>query len=89
MTTLEDKSDDETVSISDEDYEERHRGICESCHEIGIIGTACSKCDTHGWAQVVAISVGWREYLDKRKYEANLGNNDGNENKRSRTMHWL
>jgi hypothetical protein len=48
MTTLKEESDDETVSIRDEDYEERHRGICESCQEIGIIGTACSKCDTHG-----------------------------------------
>jgi hypothetical protein len=45
MTTLKEESDDEKVSISDEDYEERHCGICESCHEIG---TACSKCDTHG-----------------------------------------
>ena len=43
MTTLavdkeETDSDDDTVSIGDDDnYEMRHRGICESCHEIGII----------------------------------------------------
>jgi hypothetical protein len=74
MTTLEEEenSDDETVSIDDEDDEERHRGICENCHKIGIIGTACSKCDTAGWAQVMTISEGWQEYLGKQNYEESL-----------------
>jgi hypothetical protein len=35
----EEYSDDETISIKDDSYEERHRGICENCHHIGIVGT--------------------------------------------------
>jgi hypothetical protein len=58
-------SDDDAVSIDEpkliEDektYDERHRGICESCHMIRIIWTKCVHCEQPEWAQVVSISPG-------------------------------
>jgi hypothetical protein len=75
MTTHEeeDESDDETVSINDKSYEERHRGICESCHHIGILGTTCENCEPNEWASIVKITPGWQSYLNKRHHEESLG----------------
>jgi hypothetical protein len=74
ITTHEEEefSDDETISIEDDSYEERHRGICESCHHIGIVGTTCENCKPNEWASTVKITPGWQIYLNKRHHEESL-----------------
>jgi hypothetical protein len=71
-------SDDDTVSIDNEKsiedeqtYNERHRGICESCHMIRIVRTKCVHCEQPKWAQVVSISPGWQTYLEQIQQESN------------------
>jgi hypothetical protein len=64
--------DDDTISIEDDSYEERHRGICENCHHIGIVGTECENCKPSEWASIVKIPPEWQTYLNKTHHEESL-----------------
>jgi hypothetical protein len=67
------ESDHEIVSIKDNSYAERHRGICKSRHNIGIVGTTCDNCEPNEWASIVKITPGWQSYLNKRHHKESIG----------------
>jgi hypothetical protein len=54
----EEVSDDVTISIEFDSYEECHRGVCESCHQIGIVETTCDNCNSNECASIVKITLG-------------------------------